>query len=152
VIPSARYAHTNLIAEDWRRLAAFYQEVFDCKLEPPERDYRGESLDRGTGLNEAHLTGAHLRLPGFGAGGPTLEIYHYEPMLARRADDVNRPGFGHIAFAVDDVEAARQAVMQAGGSAVGEVVSMRRTDGRTVTWCYVRDPEGNMLELQAWDG
>ena len=26
----ARYAHTNLIARDWRRLVDFYQTVFGC--------------------------------------------------------------------------------------------------------------------------
>jgi predicted enzyme related to lactoylglutathione lyase len=35
---SARYAHTNLIAMDWRRLAAFYRDVFDSVPVPPERD------------------------------------------------------------------------------------------------------------------
>jgi hypothetical protein len=28
---------------------------------------------------------------------------------------------------------------------------MRTSDGRRVTWCYVTDPEGNILELQAWN-
>jgi predicted enzyme related to lactoylglutathione lyase len=26
----AKYVHTNLVAEDWRGLARFYQEVFGC--------------------------------------------------------------------------------------------------------------------------
>ncbi len=51
----ARYVHTNLIAEDWRKLAGFYTEVFGCTLVPPERDYAGESLDAGTGLRGARL-------------------------------------------------------------------------------------------------
>jgi predicted enzyme related to lactoylglutathione lyase len=31
----ARYAHTNLIARDWRRLARFYAEAFGCELLAP---------------------------------------------------------------------------------------------------------------------
>ena len=147
----ARYVHTNLVARDWRALAAFYVEVFGCVPLPPERDYRGAELDAGTGLRGAHLTGVHLRLPGGGEAGPTLEIFHYDELVESGIPRVNRPGFGHIAFEVDDVAAARQAVMAAGGGVVGEVVSLRTATGRQVTWCYVTDPEGNILELQAWD-
>jgi hypothetical protein len=38
----AKYVHTNLIAEDWRALAGFYQEVFGCIPVPPERDFQGD--------------------------------------------------------------------------------------------------------------
>jgi hypothetical protein len=41
-------------------------------------------------------------------------------------------------------------VLANGGSAVGEIVTLQTADGRQVTWCYVRDPEGNLVELQAW--
>ena len=79
---SARYVHTNLIAQDWRALARFYVEVFGCTPVPPERDYKGASLDAATGLTDAHLTGAHLRLPGFDSEGPTLEVFHYDASRA----------------------------------------------------------------------
>jgi len=59
------------------------------------------------------------------------------------------PGFGHIAFAVDSVHDARAEVLASGGRAVGEVVTLD-VSGRKVTWCYVTDPEGNILELQHW--
>ena len=147
---ATRFGHVNLIADDWRALAAFYGELFDCVPVPPERDYSGRDLSAGTGVENAALKGVHLRLPGHGPDGPTLEIYQYErnePGLPPRA---NRRGFGHIAFAVDDVEGARGLALDAGGSAVGEVVTLQTSDGRRVTWCYVTDPEGNIIELQAW--
>jgi predicted enzyme related to lactoylglutathione lyase len=146
----ARFAHTNLIAEDWRLLAGFYQSVFGCVAVPPERDLHGEKLEAGTGLKGAHLRGVHLRLPGYGENGPTLEIFSYDDLAEAGVKAVNRPGFAHIAFQVEEVEAARQDVLQAGGRAVGEVVTLQIADGRQVTWCYVTDLEGNILELQAW--
>ena len=63
---------------------------------------------------------------------------------------VNRLGFGHIAFVVDDVPSAREAVLAAGGRPVGEVVTLTTAAGSKVTWVYVTDPEGNVIELQSW--
>jgi catechol 2,3-dioxygenase-like lactoylglutathione lyase family enzyme len=146
-----RYGHTNLIARDWRRLATFYRDLFGCVPVPPERDYRGEALEAGTGVRDAALHGIHLRLPGHGPDGPTLEIYQYEETEEKSLQPAaNRPGWGHIAFAVDDVTAAQTAVLGAGGARVGAIVTLETADGRRVTWCYVTDPEGNIVELQAW--
>jgi predicted enzyme related to lactoylglutathione lyase len=147
---NARYVHTNLIANDWRSLADFYQQVFACVPVPPERDFQGPDLEAGTGIPGAHLRGAHLRLPGYGDTGPTLEIFNYNMLAERPATAVNRPGYGHIAFSVDNVATARQAVLNAGGGSLGEVVTLTVKGGAQVTWCYVSDPEGNVIELQAW--
>lgn len=146
----ARFGHVNVTARDWRRLASFYTEVFGCELVPPERDIRSADLDAATGLHDAHLTGAHLRLPGLGDGGPTIEIFEYDELEAHPGARVDRPGWGHIAFQVPDVPEALQAVVAAGGASFGEVVTMQTRDGRQVTWVYATDPEGNIIELQAW--
>jgi predicted enzyme related to lactoylglutathione lyase len=146
----AKYVHTNLIAEDWQGLSNFYQQLFGCIPVPPERDYQGEKLDAGTGIPGARLRGVHLRLPGYGENGPTLEIFNYNILESRGKTAVNRPGYGHLAFSVEDVEAAQKLVLQAGGQAVGEIVTLQAATGAKVTWCYVTDPEGNIIELQSW--
>lgn len=146
----AKYVHTNLIAQDWRALSDFYQRVFGCIPVPPERNFHGEKLEAGTGIPGAHLRGVHLRLPGYGENGPTLEVFSYNILESRPKTAVNRPGFGHVAFSVDDVALARETVRQAGGSSLGEIVSLRLATGAEVTWCYCTDPEGNIIELQSW--
>jgi predicted enzyme related to lactoylglutathione lyase len=146
----ARFGHVNLVAAEWRLLADFYQRVFGCVFVPPERDLSGPVLEAGTGIPGATIRGAHLRLPGLGPEGPTLEIFQYGSGPERPVTAINRPGFGHIAFAVSDVAAAREAVLAEGGRVVGEVVTTGTSDGRRVTWTYMTDPEGNILELQAW--
>ena len=146
----ARFVHTNLIAQDWRRLAQFYEQVFDCTPVPPARNLRGQWLEEGTGVRGAEIAGLQLRLPGHGEDGPTLEIFQYNHESERPPTAVNRPGYAHIAFAVDDVEAARDAVLIAGGDLVGKVVSVDIPDAGIVTFAYVTDPEGNIVELQRW--
>lgn len=146
---AAKFGHVNLIATDWRRLADFYQNVFGCVPVPPERDLQGEALERGTGIENARLKGIHLRLPGQGDNGPTLEIFSYELNDVLAPGLPNRTGYGHIAFIVPDVAAAKDAVLGAGGSDHGEIVTTQ-AGSRKVTWVYVRDPEGNLIELQSW--
>jgi catechol 2,3-dioxygenase-like lactoylglutathione lyase family enzyme len=149
-IIDARFGHVNVTAHDWRRLVTFYTDVFGCEFVPPERDIRSADLDAATRLSDAHLTGAHLRLPGHGASGPTLEIFEYEALAEHPGGKVDRPGWGHIAFQVPDVPAAIDAVVAAGGTQFGETVTMQTKDGRVITWVYTTDPEGNLVELQAW--
>jgi predicted enzyme related to lactoylglutathione lyase len=59
-------------------------------------------------------------------------------------------GDGHVAFQVPDVPAALRAVIAGGGARVGDVITSTTADGRRVTWCYATDPDGNIVELQAW--
>ena len=146
----ARFGHVNLTTRDWRRLAAFYADVFGCVFVPPERDIRSADLDAATGLHDAHLTGAHLRLPGYGDSGPTIEIFEYDKIDRHPGARIDRPGWGHVAFQVPDVPAALEAVTQAGGGRFGSTVTMQTKDGRTITWVYATDPDGNIVELQAW--
>jgi len=149
-IEGARFGHVNLTGRDWRRLAAFYVDVFGCTLVPPERDFRSPDLDAATGLRGAHLSGAHLRLPGGGETGPTLEIFQYDDVEDHPGAAVARPGWGHVAFQVPDVAGALESVVVAGGGRYGEIVTFATADGRHVTWCYATDPDGNIVELQAW--
>jgi catechol 2,3-dioxygenase-like lactoylglutathione lyase family enzyme len=147
---NARFVHINIVAQDWQALARFYQQVLGCVPVPPERDLAGEWLEKATGLPEAHLRGVHLRLPCLGEDGPTLEIFQYGERADRPSTAINRPGLAHLAFAVDDVEMAREAVLAAGGGEIGEVVSLDVRGAGTVTFAYLTDPEGNVVELQRW--
>jgi predicted enzyme related to lactoylglutathione lyase len=146
----ARFTHVNLIARDWRRLAEFYTRVFGWAPVLPERHLSGGWLEAATGLPAARIHGVHLRLPGHGATGPTLEIFQYHHAAERPPSAVNRPGFGHIALTVADVTAARDAVVAAGGGTVGDLVSADIPGAGRLRFVYATDPEGNVIELQQW--
>jgi len=148
-----RYAHTNIVARDWRKLAEFYIKVLDCELVPPERDYEGEGIGKIAGLpfeQSKRLKGQHLRLPGWGEDGPTLEIFQYEPEGPGPEIESNTMGFSHIAFAVDDVKAVAAQFLEWGGKEVGEYTEMDVEGSGHIVLYYLADPEGNIVELQTW--
>jgi catechol 2,3-dioxygenase-like lactoylglutathione lyase family enzyme len=91
-----------------------------------------------------------LRLPGHGEHGPLLEVMQYDPPTPRADAALLAPGYGHVAFEVDDVEGARRRVVAAGGSPVAGIVTVPYPAGGRLSWCYVRDPEGNVVELQSF--
>ena len=147
---AARYAHTNLVARDWRALVRFYEEVFGCVFLPPERDHHGPWVEDVTGVAGARVRGGHLRLPGYGEGGPTLEVFQYDRPEKGPPPAVNRPGLAHLAFEVEDVEAARREVLRAGGRDYGKTATVKVPGKGTITLVYMTDPEGNIVELQRW--
>ena len=147
---AATYAHTNLIVRDFERMVAFYCNLFSCTPTMEAETLTGDWVADITGVPAARLRVLHLRLPGVGADGPTLEVIAYDDGVAAPGPRANRPGFGHIAFRVPDVAAARDAVLAAGGGTVGRVVSQDMGVRGRVTETYVTDPEGNIIELQCW--
>lgn len=145
-----KFAHTNIITDDWKRLAEFYIHVFGCKPVGPERDLKGEWLVKGTGVKDAHIRGVHLAMPGYDGTLPTLEIFQYDHNLENSTPLANRKGFGHIAFVVDDVEAVLARTLAHGGSQVGEVARAEVAGAGSLTFVYVRDIDGNIIEIQNW--
>ena len=146
----AKYKHTNIIARDWQALAQFYQVVFGCLAVPPKRELSGDWLDKGTGVKDARFAGAHLRLPGHGSDGPTLEIYQYSQSEPKPPAAANREGIMHLAFEVDDVAEATNEVLRNGGNKLGEITSSEVEGVGLLTFVYLTDPEGNIIELQSW--
>lgn len=63
--------------------------------------------------------------------------------LVQRSD---RPQYDRtryqIGYAVDDIEAARRALVTRGVEPVSDM------EGTSRRWCYFRDPEGNIFELK----
>ena len=148
---STKFSHINIISRNWKKLADFYIEVFNCRPVPPERSLKGKWLADGTGIKNASLKGIHLLLPGYDANGPTLEIFQYEINEKDLPQSVaNREGLRHLAFSVDNVENVLVKVIQNGGSKIGEVVQKNFKTG-TLIFTYAADPEENIIELQKWN-
>jgi len=145
-----RYAHTNLIANDWRKLADFYCQVFGCVPVSSERDHKGPHFEALTGLKGGNARGRHLRLPGHGEHGPTLEIFQYTNNAPAPPPAIKRPGFAHIAFEVPDIEVKHAEILKWGGCNYGEQVTIDIPGAGRLSLIYMCDPEGNIVELQKW--
>lgn len=145
-----RYAHVNIIAKDWRKLAGFYEKVFDCEPVSTERDHHGPHTDAVTGISNVRVQGQHLRVPGHGENGPTIEFFTYNEQLQSPSPAINRTGFAHIAFEVEDFDEVRQQVLDRGGSDYAEKITIDIPGAGRLTLLYMNDPEGNIVELQQW--
>jgi predicted enzyme related to lactoylglutathione lyase len=144
-----KFVHTNIIAKDWRKLSRFYQQVFGLRPVPPPRDLSGAWVEELTGIPGVHIIGEHLSLPGYEGTLPTLEIFSYNISGEEAPKILNRPGFAHIAFHVENVPAMLQKVLDAGGAQVGRLVKTQ-VNGRVALFVYAADIEGNIIELQHW--
>lgn len=144
------YTHTNIVARDPERLAAFYVEVFECAESGPRRHLEGDGLERGMGLAGAVVDGVHLLLPGHGENGPTLEIFKLDDLAPATGGAPNRPGLRHLAFSVEEIEVTLSKLLAAGGQKLGEIAEARVEGVGSADFVYARDPEGNIVELQAW--
>ena len=145
-----KFVHTNIIAKDWKRLAQFYIDVFECEPVYPERDLFGDWVDKLTKIPDVKIRGIHLRLPGYD-NGPTLEIFEYSKILKRPdAPLINDQGFSHIAFHVSDVDETMNRLIARGGKKYGELIEKEIKGIGILKAIYARDPEGNIIEIQNW--
>lgn len=148
---NTKFSHVNIISKDWRKLAKFYIDVFDCRKKPPIRNLKGKWVDDLTFLNNATIKGIHLLLPGFEKDGPTLEIFEYNENIENLYKKINLEGFGHIAFSVDNVLEKLELLKNNGGSVVGKLIDAEIEGVGRINVVYAKDPEGNIIEIQKWD-
>lgn len=129
--------HVALTVADVDRSAAFYGLLGFA----PGRRYQvaGEATAEGTGCPGADLD---ILLLDHATGGPRLELIRYRNRPAGRAAQVSEVGAAHVCLAVADVHAAVAILAEAGV----ELVSLPHRDG-DVVWVYLRDPDGNAVEL-----
>src|SRR5687768_8702451 len=116
------------------------EKVDEARLE-------GDWVDRVVGLEGVRSEIAMLETPD---GDVRLELskFHNPPGVGGDRDAApNTPGIRHITFLVDDLDAAIAGLQAHGAELVGEVETYR-----DVRVCYVRGPEGIIVELAERSG
>jgi catechol 2,3-dioxygenase-like lactoylglutathione lyase family enzyme len=140
-----KFTHVSMVARNTDKLADFYKAVFGCEDTADRMNMSGKLLSQGNGVPNAEIYAAWLSLPG--VDGPFLEIFEYKQFHDRDTPPVNQPGYGHISFEVDDIQSTHDSVLAAGGSALSEITDFG-TPESPFLYVYVRDPEGNVIELE----
>lgn len=139
-----RLDHVSVTCADLDRSVAFYRDVLGLRLlgrgsaEEPE-------LSVLTGLAGTRLRWAELDL----GGGQVLELVEYlHPRGGRLEPSVHEAGSGHLALAVEDIDAAYARLLAAGARVRSEPVRLTEEgDWNGVRVVYLSDPDGVTVEL-----
>lgn len=136
-----RIDHVGVIVRDLAAAKAFFINLGLDVL--GEGDFEGELFDRVSGLSGVKVSIAMLRTPD---GGTNIELSQFHsPTDAGviQQPAANTLGIRHIAFVVDDIEAAVAQLKQHGAEPFSAI--QRYEDSYKL--CYVRGPEGIIIEL-----
>jgi catechol 2,3-dioxygenase-like lactoylglutathione lyase family enzyme len=133
--------HVGIVVDDLGAATEFFAEL---GLEPQgEGSVEGRWVDRIVGLDDVRTEFAMMQTPD---GNARLELIKFHSP-SNQGDNghapANTPGIRHIAFVVEDIDAAVARLRARGGELVREVV--RYEDMYLL--CYVRGPEGIIIEL-----
>jgi catechol 2,3-dioxygenase-like lactoylglutathione lyase family enzyme len=136
-----RMDHVGVIVDDLAAAVAFFEAL---GLEQAGAGtVEGRPVDRIVGLDGVVSDFAFVQTPD---GHGRLELISFRSPPTEDGDPrapANTPGLRHLAFAVDDIHAALERLRDHGGELVGEVVNY----GDSYRLCYVRGPEGIIVEL-----
>jgi catechol 2,3-dioxygenase-like lactoylglutathione lyase family enzyme len=136
-----RIDHVGIIVEDLPAAKAFF---LDLGLEVQgEGELEGEWLDQIVGLTEVKTAFVFMGMP---EGQANLELIKYHRPSDER--DIQQPlantlGIRHIAIVVEDIEAVVAKLKIKGQEIFGEIQNYEES----YKLCYVRGPEGMILEL-----
>ena len=135
------FVHIGLVVEDLDATVRFLGLLgLDCGKPGV---FSGEWIDQVIGLEDVTVEIVMVRGPD---GSDVFEVVRFHSPSAgamETAPAANRPGLRHVALKVDDVRAVVERVREAGWETVGEVVDFEDT----FLLCYVRGPEGLIVEL-----
>jgi catechol 2,3-dioxygenase-like lactoylglutathione lyase family enzyme len=143
--------HINLVVSDLEGMTAFYTTILGLSV-TKRVTISGEWIGRTVGLGDVHADVVYLDFP---AGGPRIELIRYNRPAMHRPPNVdlpNAPGIRHLAFRIDDIDAAAARLNRAGVKLFSDVQSVPDTQvtyagGVRKRLVYFQDPEGNLLEL-----
>ena len=137
--------HVGITVKDLDVSIRFYHDVLGLEFSnEPSPWFEGEDLGRGVGV-----PGAALRQVSLLVGDTTIELLEYKmpPSATLRPLSSNSLGASHVAFRVDDIEAAKADLEARGVSFYSDVNVVDEGVLAGWRWVYFEDPDGYPLEL-----
>ena len=137
--------HHGFTVSDVERSLGFYRDVLGLELTRVSERRNLPSYDRITGHEDVALKVAILQHP---VGEFVLELVEYQnPEGQKRTLDNPFVGSSHLAFEVDDVDAAYAALVDAGYGAINPPVDVERDGVVVARAMYALDPDGISVEM-----
>ena len=135
--------HTSFTVSDIDLSLAFFRDALG--FEVPSKGPRSPSLIQAiTGVEGAEVLIAYVRGPGH-----SIELIEYikpETRSSVRPQPCDT-GFSHIAYDVDDIDAAIKAARDHSVEPIGPVVAIDQGPNRGSRVAYLRDPDGITIEF-----
>ena len=139
-----RIDHVGVIVNDLPAAKAFF---LDLGLElQGEGSLEGAWLDRIVGLNDVKTSFAFFRVPDGQTSQANIELIKFHTPSDENGIQqplANTLGIRHIAFAVEDIEAVVAKLKEKGTETFSEIHDYEGM----YKLCYIRGPEGIILEL-----
>jgi catechol 2,3-dioxygenase-like lactoylglutathione lyase family enzyme len=79
-----------------------------------------------------------------------LEIFQYSKVVDNEIPTPNQKGYGHIAFQVENIKDILNLAIQNGAKTIGKISDHMDDGVGHLTFIYISDPDGNIIELQNW--
>jgi catechol 2,3-dioxygenase-like lactoylglutathione lyase family enzyme len=136
-----RIDHVGVIVNDLPAAKAFFLDLGLEVLE--EAELKGEWVERIIGLNDVRDTVVMLRTSDGEANLELVKFYTPSDEKGIQQSFANTLGIRHICFAVEDIEAIVTKLKKKGAELFGEIQNYENA----YKLCYVRGPEGIILEL-----
>ena len=136
-----RIDHVGIIVNDLPAAKAFFLD-FGLEMQG-EGKVEGEWVDRVVGLHDVKVAYVMLRTPDGEANIELVKFYMPSDEKGMQRPLANTLGIRHIAFAVEDIEAVVAKLKKKGAELFGEIQNYENA----YKLCYVRGPEGIILEL-----
>lgn len=129
--------HVGITVRNLDRAVAFYRDVFDLPV-LAEFSVSGEAFETGVDTDGASAQFAHLD-----ARSVRLELVEYDPAGDERGpSQLNNQGATHLGLEVADLDAFYAELPED-----VETLSSPQTTETGTRILFVRDPEGNLIEL-----
>lgn len=134
--------HAALVVSNLEKCYEFYGSFFGFKT-VSEATETGPFIEKVVGINDVKIKWVKLATP----NGVLIELLQYLNPISSPKDHEqtsNQLGHSHLAFTVGSMDQFVSAFKSRGGVLIN---NPEVNPTRTAKVCYVRDPEGNLLEI-----
>ena len=139
-----RVSHVGLCVADLERSLRFYRDGLGFR--ETERYESGPEVGSALELNDVSHLGVFLE-----RDGTTVELLHFKSPVAIGPSDrrtMNQLGLTHLNFEVDDIDRAKERLIEFGGSIDDSTRVRSAENGYEVLFCT--DPDGIRIEFSRY--